>query len=205
MIFILIGMALFTGIAGLSESQQTVQDPQSEQALNEARQVSAELAEKVRGLLLQEIEKGGFVSAVRVCSELAQQITLQFNARSGHTIRRVSLRYRNPQNIPDEYERQKLEAFDLLNRQKKLEKEYFEIVKTQQGEYLHYMRPLVAIPLCITCHGPKENIPTEVQTILAEKYPNDRATGFLVGDIRGAISVKIALPPGKVREWSPKG
>ena len=48
MIFILIGMALFTGIAGLSESQQTVQDPQSEQALNEARQVTAELAEKVR-------------------------------------------------------------------------------------------------------------------------------------------------------------
>ena len=31
--------------------------------------------------------------------------------------------------------------------------------------------------------------------ILAEKYPDDRATGFLVGDVRGAISVKILLRP----------
>jgi hypothetical protein len=27
-----------------------------------------------------------------------------------------------------------------------------------------------------------------------EKYPNDRATGYREGDLRGAVSVKIALP-----------
>jgi hypothetical protein len=54
-----------------------------------------------------------------------------------------------------------------------------------------YMRPLIVAPLCVDCHGPKENIPLEVKTILKEKYPDDRATGFLVGDVRGAISVKI--------------
>jgi CHASE3 domain sensor protein len=68
MIFILIGMALFTGIAALSESPQAVRDPQTEQALTEARQLSTELAEKVRSLLFREIERRGFVSAVRVCA-----------------------------------------------------------------------------------------------------------------------------------------
>ena len=59
LIFILITAALWGEIAGLSESQQPTQDPQIEQVLMEAHQVSSELADKVRGLLLKEIEKGG--------------------------------------------------------------------------------------------------------------------------------------------------
>jgi hypothetical protein len=46
----------------------------------------------------------------------------------------------------------------------------------------------------IHVHEPKENIPAEIKTILAERYPDNRVTGFLAGDIRGAISVKITLP-----------
>jgi hypothetical protein len=84
---------------------------------------------------------------------------------------------------------------DLLNKKKEMKNEYVEVIDEGGQKYLRYMRPLVAVPLCINCHGPKEGIPTDVKTILAEKYPEDRATGFLVGDLRGAISVKIALPP----------
>jgi len=32
-----------------------------------------------------------------------------------------------------------------------------------------------------------------VQAILAREYPDDRATGFSVGDVRGAVSVRIPL------------
>ena len=75
--------------------------------------------------------------------------------------------------------------------------EYSEIVEEQGKKYLRYFRPLIVAPLCITCHGPKENIPQEVGTILAERYPEDRATGFLVGDVRGAITVKILVTEGR--------
>ena len=190
----LIGFTFSLMIGRVSHSQQTIQDSRFEQALREARQVSTELTEKVRGLLLQEIERGGIVNAVRVCSGLAQEITHQFNRSTGHYARRVSLRYRNPKNIPDDYEQRKLEEFDFLNREKRLENEYMEVVKEGSQEYLRYMKPLVAIPLCLVCHGPKENIPSEIKAILTEKYPDDRATGFLSGDVRGTISVKIALP-----------
>ena len=190
----LIGLVLSLMVGRVSHSQQSHQDSQFEQALLEARQLSKELAEKVRGLLLQEIERGGFENAARVCSELAQEITQQFNKRTRYYARRVSLRYRNPKNIPDDYEQRKLEEFDFLNREKRLENEYMEVVKEGSQEYLRYMKPLVAIPLCLVCHGPKENIPSEIKAILTEKYPDDRATGFLSGDVRGTISVKIALP-----------
>ncbi len=190
----LIGLVLSFMVGGVSHSQQSHQDSQFEQALLKARQLSKELAEKVRGLLLQEIERGGFENAAHVCSELAQAITQQFNKRTGYYARRVSLRYRNPKNIPDDYERRKLEELDFLNREKRLENEYMEVVKEGSQEYLRYMKPLVAIPLCLVCHGPKENIPSEIKAMLVEKYPDDRATGFLSGDVRGGISVKIALP-----------
>ena len=67
------------------------------------------------------------------------------------------------------------------------------MVKEGGQENLRYMKPLVVQPVCIACHGPKENIPAEVKAILEQRYPSDRATGFLVGDVRGAISVKITL------------
>jgi len=178
----------------ISQAQQSIQDLRTDQALKEARDVSGELADEVRGLLLQEIGKGGFVNAVKVCSESAQKITKRFNERPGHIGRRISLRHRNPKNIPDDYERRKLEEFDLLNHERRLGNDYFEVVKEDGLEYLRYMKPLIAIPLCMNCHGPKENIPSEVRIILSEKYPEDRAIGFRVGDVRGAISIKIALP-----------
>jgi hypothetical protein len=180
-----------------SNAQQGGKDIAFEEALMDARKVSNQLAEKVRGLLLQEIGKGGFSSAVRVCSELAQEMTLQFNAQTGHDVRRISLRYRNPQNVPDAYEQRKLEEFNILNQKKELSNEYSEIVEERGKKYLRYLRPLIVSPLCITCHGPKENIPQEVKAILAERYPDDRATGFLVGDVRGAITVKILVTEGK--------
>ena len=37
------------------------------------------------------------------------------------------------------------------------------------------------------CHGDKEGIPAFIK----EKYTEDAATGYKLGDIRGAISVKI--------------
>jgi len=168
-----------------------------EEALMDARRVSNQLAEKVRGLLLQEIQKGGFSSAVKVCSELAQETTLQLNAQTGYDVRRISLKYRNPKNMPDAYEQRKLEEFDILNQKKELLNEYTEIVEEQGKKYLRYLRPLIVAPICVNCHGPKENIPQEIRIILAERYPEDRATGFLVGDVRGAITVKIPVTGGK--------
>ena len=194
--FVFLTMAFRPPIGSL-HGQETLKDPRAENALQEARQVAKDLAEKIRGLLVQELQKSGPAGAIRVCSEVAQEISLRFGAAPGHSVRRVSLKYRNPKDIPDAYERQRLEQFHLLNQEMKLEEEYAEIVKEQGREYLRYMRPLVILPMCLTCHGPKEKISMEVRSVLSEKYPDDRAIDYHAGDVRGAISVKIALPSVK--------
>ena len=178
-----------------SMAQQRSADVNHEEALQEARRLADDLGDKIRGLLVQELQRGGPASAVRVCSEVAQEMTREFNRHTGHHARRVSVKYRNPQNLPDGYEQQVLVRMEVENRQKHLGKEYVEVVKEENVTVLRYMRPLTVAPVCITCHGPKETMTPEVKRMLTERYPEDRATGFQEGDLRGAISVKIVLKP----------
>ena len=46
---------------------------------------------------------------------------------------------------------------------------------------------------CLACHGTADNIPEAVKRKLAADYPNDRATGYAPGQIRGAVTVKKPL------------
>ncbi len=186
-------MGLLVGTIGAVPRAPQVARESPESVLRQARRLADELLEKVRQLLLSELEKGGYEGAVRVCSEIAQEIPREIEKRTGASIRRVSLRYRNPQDAPDEYEREKLEQFDRQNRERALPEESAEIVREGDREYLRYMRPILVGPMCITCHGPAEAIPSAVRAVLAEKYPEDRAMGYRSGDVRGAVSVKIPI------------
>jgi hypothetical protein len=180
--------------AGASIARQNKKQVQIDAALSEARRVSAELTDKVRNLLLSELEKGGYENAVRVCAEIAQDTTQQYSQKTGHYLRRVSLGFRNRKDVPDEYEQRKLESFDRLNREQKLESDYYEVVNERGRRYLRYMKPILTGTMCLKCHGQLDEIPYPVIELLREKYPNDRALGYRVGDVRGAVSVKIALP-----------
>jgi hypothetical protein len=53
------------------------------------------------------------------------------------------------------------------------------------------MKAIVLSEPCLACHG--EGIAPEVKAQLAKDYPHDRSTGYKVGDVRGAVSVKRPL------------
>lgn len=165
-----------------------------EKALAIARQTSNDLTSKLRAALMEEMGKGGAEGAVKVCSEIAQEIPRQFNQQPGQFVRRVSLGYRNVKDVPDKFERAKLKQFAQLNQEKKLAAEYSEVVSETGKRYLRYMKPLITGAMCIQCHGPKDRIAEPVRKIIAETYPHDRAFGYQEGDVRGAVSVKILLP-----------
>jgi len=166
-----------------------------EAAVAEARKLTDELTDRVRTLLMRELEQGGYEGAVRACSEVAQKVTSDFSSQQGRYARRVSLGYRNPKDIPDDYERAKLEEFDRQRREGKLEREYYEVVSEKDGRYLRYMRPLVTAKMCLNCHGQVTEVPHAVMSQLQRRYPNDKALGYSEGDVRGAVSVRIALKP----------
>ncbi len=68
--------------------------------------------------------------------------------------------------------------------------EHYEIVQTDDLREFRYMKA-IAIPKgapCLICHG--ENIDPGLHAKIKGRYPEDEATGFKEGDLRGAFSVR---------------
>jgi len=160
--------------------------------VEQARAVANELSSALAMRLVSEMQRGGPAAAVKVCAEVAPALA-ESHSKDGVTVRRVSLKFRNPSNAPDAYEAAQLERLATLHAEKKSPAEVVDVVTAGDRRVLRFMRPIAVADRCLACHGPVEGLSPEVRRLLAEKYPRDRATGFATGDFRGAVSVVIQL------------
>ncbi len=166
-----------------------------EATLEEARGASKELMAQLKGKLLASLKEHGAAGSIEVCSTVAPEIAASVQTET-MSIRRVSLKVRNPDGEPDAYERAKLERLAELSVKHPDNKpsEVFQIVDMPgQGQVLRYMKPLYIAKPCLSCHGADESLDDAVKARLAELYPDDRATGYEDGDLRGAVSVIATL------------
>jgi hypothetical protein len=159
-----------------------------------AQDVAREVMEGTRALLMKEMQAKGAAGAIQACSAVALDLAKK-HEREGWRIRRVSLKLRNPADAPDAFEERQLARFAAQHAEGKLPAEgHAEVVKEAGRNYLRYMRPiLISAPLCLQCHGTFEDMSPEVQSRLQQLYPNDRATGYRLKDLRGAVSIRIPL------------
>jgi hypothetical protein len=79
---------------------------------------------------------------------VATQVAKRLTRDSSYYVRQVSLRYRNPNNRPDDYETSQLKIFA-----EKSAKESFRIISVKGQEVFRYMLPMVAAKSCLECHG----------------------------------------------------
>lgn len=61
-------------------------------------------------------------------------------------------------------------------------------VEEQGGAAFRYMRAIPTGGVCLACHG--SDIAPEVKAAIAAAYPQDQATGFKMGQLRGAFSIR---------------
>ena len=66
--------------------------------------------------------------------------------------------------------------------------EYFEVVEEGGQKSFRYMKAIPTAGLCLTCHGAV--IDPALEQELKSLYPQDKARGFEVGDIRGAFTIE---------------
>jgi hypothetical protein len=148
---------------------------------------------ELRTELLAALEAGGPIAAIDVCRGKAREIAQRRSRESGFRVGRTSLRVRNPRNAPDAWEARALETFQdrAAAGEPVAGLEYFEVV---EHEGRRVFRQLLAIPMgepCLACHG--ENLAPEVQAVVQAHYPDDRAVGFRVGEVRGAFTLSRDL------------
>ncbi len=157
----------------------------------ESRKVIKEFGGKLVKELKQSLGEGGAVKAIKVCNIEAPDIAAGLSDQYEWDIGRTSLKTRNPDNNPDEWELAVLQQFEQRkqNGEKINKLEYSE--ETKEG--FRYMKAIPTKGLCLTCHG--ENIQEPLKTTLSELYPQDKATGFNIGDIRGAFTINHKVHP----------
>jgi len=167
--------------------------------LRAARELALRLIEETRELMQVEVKARGPAGALQQCSKVALGLAKQ-HEQEGWRVRRVSVKYRNPADVPDDYEARVLHEFAALKAKGELEidTEHAEVVTDEGRTYLRYMKPIVmGSPVCLSCHGGPRDIPPDVQAELRRLYPDDKATGYQVADLRGAVSVKLPLGAGQ--------
>ena len=59
------------------------------------------------------------------------------------------------------------------------------------GTRVGVMRPVAHRAVCSPCHGRDEQLTPPVRSELKKRYPQDRATGFKEGDLRGWLWVEV--------------
>lgn len=159
-------------------------------ALERARAASAELGKRLTAELAARLVAGTPAAAIDVCSRIAPTAAADLS-RDGLAIRRTSVRYRNPDNAPDPWERGWLERLGQQIAAGEPPSEVHEIDRAA-GE-LRFLRPIVVAPDCLKCHGAESELDPVVRERLGQLYPEDRATGFAAGDLRGVFSVRVEL------------
>jgi hypothetical protein len=158
-----------------------------------AQRSAAGFMQDLLSALKKEMAVGGPSGAVGVCSDLAPSIAGRISRENGWRVTRVSARVRNPLlGMPDQWEQRVL--LDFEKRASKGEDidtmSFSEVVSEPGGKFFRYMKAVAIKQPCLACHGTKEQIAPSVRAILHERYPHDAATGYKVGDLRGAISIK---------------
>ncbi|MDJ0806638.1 MAG: DUF3365 domain-containing protein [Gammaproteobacteria bacterium] len=147
----------------------------------------------LKGELVKGMKSGGPVHTINVCNKVAPNLSEAHSQMSGWQVSRTSLKTRNPKNKPDAWETQVLNEFET---RKAAGEDPMKIVKTEIVEengrkVFRMMKAIPTAEVCTKCHG--SDIAAPVAEKLDELYPEDKARGYSVGDLRGAFTLKKML------------
>jgi len=161
--------------------------------VEQSRQAAKTLGMELKQTLQMSMKQKGPLESIGLCNRKAPEITARVSLEKNMKVARTSLKYRNANNKPDAWEEKVLRTFEKRKQQgEALNKiEYYEVTRNRGENVFRYMKAIPTGDVCLVCHGRKIAEP------LAEKirqlYPDDRATGFDKGDIRGAFTVSIQV------------
>lgn len=153
--------------------------------INDAKPVIKQFATALQSELKSAMKAGGPVAGIEVCNTQAPAIT-ENSQQNGWQVSRTSLKWRNPNNAPDQWEQEQMRIFEKKLKAGADAKTLWAVYEDEKE-----IRVLKAIPtqgVCLACHG-SELAPT-IEEKLNVLYPDDKATGFNLGDLRGAFSLK---------------
>ncbi len=142
-----------------------------------------EVRKNFRTALGKALSEKGAQKALGDCKVEAPHVGKNEKGRGMHSLEvgRTSLKLRNSKNAARAWVKPYLEKFSVLAAAEIPKSTLVTLGKNHYG----YLEPIIVEPICLNCHG--ANLTEGVKQDLAAYYPDDKATGFSVGDFRGVI------------------
>ncbi|MFN4122788.1 MAG: DUF3365 domain-containing protein [Flavobacteriales bacterium] len=172
---------------------------QSDKALKEqyrqqGKLIASESFQALSKALSNSMITLGIQQSIDFCHSRAYPITDSLSAVYQAEVKRMALRNRNPENEADELAAQLINHYIQLKSENNDLTETDTIIRVSKDSY-RYFKPILLQGQCLVCHGkPREEIIDPVYTLILEKYPNDNAINFGIGDVRGIWSISFKKP-----------
>jgi hypothetical protein len=152
----------------------------------------AALRQRLTARLLEEMKQGGPARAVAVCRDEAPVLSAEVGRAAGVVVGRTSDRLRNPANRAPAWAEAVVRAA-AGRRAADVAPVAFAL-----GDKVGVLRPIAMGGPCARCHGTASELDPAAATAIRAAYPQDAATGFEAGDLRGfawaEAPVEIARP-----------
>lgn len=165
----------------------------SPEAQARAQAAMAAFSGRLRSDLGQAIERDGPLGAIDFCKVEAPRIADQVMAEHGVRLGRVAVpgRNRNPGNVATGWQALALADFQAAVAAGGAPEAQVRAVRDglPEGVELRVARGIRVEPACLLCHG--SSLAPELAARIQQRYPDDRATGFAEGDLRGAIWAEV--------------
>lgn len=187
-----LGIVLAAALIGAPAAQGT----DIARLTDDSRKIADALSLQVRTDIIKALQGSGPLRAMVVTRYSIPELSSAASRKTGARVALVSRKPRNPAlAMPDAWESEVLAQFEArAERGEKAETlEHFETVTEGSTRYFRYMRAMAINQQCLACHGESEQIPAAVKAQLSAEYPHDRAVGYRVGEVRGAVTVKRPL------------
>ncbi len=156
-------------------------------------EVATAYMKELKGKLIAAMSEGGPVHAIEVCGTESAKLSAAYKSKFEDVleVRRFSDRFRNPKNKPAKEEAEVLQGF-----REELQKGtgISDHVLIENGSTVRFFKPILLQSECLLCHGERDAMPEQLRSMLDSRYPDDKATGFSIGDLRGVITVTMSKP-----------
>jgi hypothetical protein len=173
------------------EREKPVSRMPREQAVKLAREAAQDAFAQLSGELAKAIESGGPVAAIPVCSGKAGSVVAEVAAKRQLAMVRLSDRPRNPAQAAQGSDLAAIETFRSAIQRGETPAPLDEAMA--DGSTVLRLPITVSQPLCLQCHGSESDVTAETRKAILAVYPDDKATGYSLNDLRGIW--RITVPP----------
>ena len=138
--------------------------------------------------LIGQISTNGTEAALSFCNIKAPVLTDSMSNTVSAKITRVSDQYRNPNNKGNAMEQEYISQSKAhLENKEKVKPQMQEVNGKMVGYY-----PIMTNKLCLQCHGTIDtDITPSVLSLINEKYPEDKAVGYVENELRGIWVIEM--------------